>query len=174
MVALRVPASNDVAQLPMDGLANFRINKDKADQDKGCSFLCGRKQCDIDEVNSDELLKWGYSDGSGGACYYCERTWRCRVKHTVPGRDRVAFCASMSKDQKIHAGFHQKRNDYLTKLKRKPTTKVAGQLCSNGVTSRFAHNVGHSCMHWQSQSTLPAPLYVVAQCTHRRIALLHL
>ncbi len=83
---------------------------------RGCKWLCGFVQGDIDPATSAPV-RWAYGNSKGAACWKCERVWQTLVAHTTPDRNRTAHQLLMSKDREVHERFQQLRRDFELRLK---------------------------------------------------------
>lgn len=104
-----VPKSGDRQGVSGDGAEKVTVKR------KTCMFLCGRCSHDFDDICSDQLLRWAYSDGSGNYCWYCSRIFSVKVAHVVEDRD--VYRATLATDKDEHTKFHNWRDCYVDRMK---------------------------------------------------------
>ena len=80
-----------------------------------CVFLCGKKVTDADDVDEQSMMKWGYADGSGASCWYCNRTFLATYSRL---QDREEFIEAVGKDMDVKTGSHENRSTLAERRKK--------------------------------------------------------
>ena len=106
---------------------------------KPCIFLCGsicwRSEdpvgMAVPHFRKRKSIRWAYdkedfieSNGSGGACWYCDRTFE-QEAHTEPDRDRGVFIAELSRNGDTLSKFGVKRKGTVKRTIDKALAKRA-------------------------------------------------
>ena len=78
---------------------------------KKCGFACGKCQTDADDQQEMQALRWAYSDGSGNACWWCERVWHSEFAHKH--KDRKALQSRLGKDLQLLDTFQESSTNFV-------------------------------------------------------------
>lgn len=82
---------------------------------KQCAFLCGHSNLSDDEDNGGKRIRWAYPDGSGCACWLCDRVWSGHYSHKW--KDRRSLQVKMGKNVNLLEEFHGFRTAFIQRRK---------------------------------------------------------
>lgn len=82
---------------------------------KVCNFHCGCSNQDADVENPSVFMRWAYKDGSGFACWYCERVWQVKEAHKWDSRQE--FQAELATDKNTKDMHDRNRAEFISDRK---------------------------------------------------------